>query len=346
MKAHGIAQKTSEYSISYNQILIMFLKSIFVFGFIIRYALVSVIVIYALGYCLSFFDNLDSNLFAKPIIFYDLKLSAYPKSFIPLIKGHDFSHIILCVATYCAQIFMGVIAWHAFNFSEYLKVKQTIKKSNVDLSLINESKDYLQIEEKMRELKFSGKKDGTQTREELLKTLKEVQRNLDSMKRNLAFLAVDVVDSTGMKVGENPAVVELDFADYKNLIEKAFKENGYLKASWTPDGVMSCFNTADNAVKAAQKILRDLKDFNRNHKSIKRDFVVRCGINCGKVSYDENLPAESMCDRVIDIAGHFQKYAPPGNICISKNVYNELHDTEIFKISGQKVDGLEAYISR
>jgi len=342
MDASNLKQET----VSHSSPLIIFLKAIGVFGIVIRYALATVIFIYAVGYGLSFFNGLDSNFFAKPFIFYDLILSAYPASLIPSINGHDLSRVILGIVTYIVRGIVGLIAWRILNLSEYLTVKQTIDESHVDLAQLGKIADYSRLEEKMNALKFSGAKDGTERREELLKILKEAQQGLDSMKRNLSFLAVDVVDSTGMKVGENPTVVELDFAEYKNLVENAFKENGYLKASWTPDGVMACFGSAASAVKAAFDILQHLKDFNKTQKSMRRDFAVRCGINSGKVSYDENLPAEKMCDRVIDIAGHFQKYAPPGRVCISKRVYEDMYDTDKFRLSDQKIDGLEAYVSR
>jgi hypothetical protein len=44
-------------------------------------------------------------------------------------------------------------------------------------------------------------------------------------------------------------------------------------------------------------------------KLIKTDFSVRCGVNAGFVYFDETTPLEA--DRVIDVAGHMQKYADP-----------------------------------
>ena len=93
------------------------------------------------------------------------------------------------------------------------------------------------LKEKIDSLQESSK---PADREELLRVFADTKKKLDAMGRDLAFLAVDVVDSTGMKVGEEKGIVERDFHEYKKLVEGKIKEYGGLKASWTPDGVMIC----------------------------------------------------------------------------------------------------------
>mgnify|MGYP003549052757 CR=1 FL=1 len=43
----------------------------------------------------------------------------------------------------------------------------------------------------------------------------------DAMARNVAFLSIDVVGSTAMKVGEDKAFIEHDFKEYKKMVEAA-----------------------------------------------------------------------------------------------------------------------------
>ena len=96
----------------------------------------------------------------------------------------------------------------------------------------------------------------------LLKVMAEAKRQLESMGRDLAFLSIDVVDSTKMKIGEDKTFIEHDFHEYKNLVDGKLRSNGSLKAAWTPDGVMACFPTIDAALKAAKDVIGGLDAFN------------------------------------------------------------------------------------
>ena len=61
----------------------------------------------------------------------------------------------------------------------------------------------------------------------------------------------------------------------------------------------------------------EVDEVNRTVKSMRRDFVVRCGVNSGFVYFDESMPLEEVSDRVIDIAGHMQKHAKPNTVCVA-----------------------------
>jgi len=343
MKADDSHQTTSRSNVVFINIFTLLLQFIFGAGTLIRYALLMVLFIVPFGYVLSFIENAESYSLAKPILFYDQKLSFCANLVFPeAIKGYDFTPLFLIITALFSLKFVREISSRASNYAKYFTIKETIN----EMHLPGNIGDASGLNEKLASLKHTGQIDGKQSRDELLKVLGEVQRNLDSMKRDLAFLAIDVVDSTGMKVGEETSNVELDFMEYKKLVEKAFRENGYLKAAWTPDGVMACFNTPNAAVKAAKQVLKGLKIFNRDTKVINRDFIVRCGVNAGKVAFDDNMPMEEMSDRVIDIAGHFQKDAPKGSICVSKVVYNDLFDSSGFKAGNIEIDGLDTYVSK
>lgn len=195
------------------------------------------------------------------------------------------------------------------------------------------------IREKIKKLDPSN----DESRAELLQVMAEAKRKLESMSRDLAFLSIDVAESTSMKIGEDKTDIEHDFREYKNLVDSRLRSNGSLKAAWTPDGVMACFPTSDAAVKAAQEVIAGLDAFNSNVKLIRANFAVRCGINAGRVYYDEATPMEEMSDRVIDIAGHMQKYAQPDTIACPKQLIKPVQQREGFKDAGRVVDGYETY---
>ncbi len=180
-------------------------------------------------------------------------------------------------------------------------------------------------------------------REKLLELYTQTKRSLDNQKRSLAFLAMDVVNSTGMKVGEDPAIAERDFRQYKQMVEGVIREYGCLKAAWTPDGVMICFPNVESAVKAAQSVIGRLEPFNRNVKTMKNDFKIRAGINAGMVMFDESVPMEEMSSREIDIAGHMQKYAGENSIYIDKETIQSAGREFGFIPANREIDGRQVF---
>lgn len=191
--------------------------------------------------------------------------------------------------------------------------------------------------------KLTADHAGMSEREKLLEIYAQTKKTLEEQKKNLSFLAIDVVNSTGMKVGEDAALAERDFRQYKKLVERVITAHKGLKAAWTPDGVMICFASVQNAVGAAQDLIRALEHFNRNVKTIKTDFKVRCGINAGKVMFDDSVRMEEMADRNIDIAGHMQKYAEPNTIYIGAHAIEGMRSEFGFSPAQKQVDGCDVY---
>ncbi|MBI3553063.1 MAG: hypothetical protein HY077_11160 [Elusimicrobia bacterium] len=177
----------------------------------------------------------------------------------------------------------------------------------------------------------------------MLELYAKTKKILEEQKKNLSFLAIDVVDSTSMKKGEDPAIAERDFRQYRKLVERIIEANKGLKAAWTPDGVMICFASVQNAVQAAQELIRTLDHFNREVKTLKADFKVRCGINAGRVLFDDGVPMEQMSDRNIDIAGHMQKYAGANTIFIGAAAIEGMRAQFGFRPAKKEVDGCEVY---
>ncbi|WP_143198016.1 adenylate/guanylate cyclase domain-containing protein [Bradyrhizobium sp. AS23.2] len=188
--------------------------------------------------------------------------------------------------------------------------------------------------------------DNAVNRQDLLRVFAETKKKLDSFGREVAFLAIDVVGSTQMKAGEDPASVQYDFAEYRKLVERIFRARGVLKSAWTPDGVMACFAHVEDACQAGKDVIKSLKVFNRDVKISKADFAVRCGVNAGLVYFDDATPLETISDRVIDVAGHMQKHAEPNTVLIARKVIEPLRQLEEFTHTSQIIDGYEASVWR
>lgn len=215
------------------------------------------------------------------------------------------------------------------------KLTQSAKKFGRQMSLTS-------IESKLQGLKPGDKK----SREELVRMMVEARRELDAMTREVAFFALDVVGSTNMKLGEDKAIVEHDFKEFKKLVDGAMARERPLKSAWTPDGAMICFDSLEHALRAAQAVLRQLPDFNAKTRMMRTPFRVRCGVNAGRVQYDANALMEEMSDNVIDVAGHMQKYADPDTIFIAGELVRKSKLKRDFTPVDAEVDGFAVSVWR
>ena len=173
---------------------------------------------------------------------------------------------------------------------------------------------------------------------------KQIEKQLkEAKKKNCTFLSVDVVGSTTMKDGETEIAITSTFRAYEELLRRTFKATKAWKESWTPDGVMICFLHREDAVEAAKTILTQLLAFNQHGNALKTPFNVRCGINEGEVVIFDDSDVEKLVEHTIDVAGHMQKYATPGSLLLSKEVYDVLEDTAGFRPAGKDVDGYQTY---
>jgi tRNA A-37 threonylcarbamoyl transferase component Bud32 len=174
----------------------------------------------------------------------------------------------------------------------------------------------------------------------------EAKRKLDAMTRDVAFLALDVVESTNMKLGEDRAFVEHDFKEFKRMVDGAVAKYGPLKSAWTPDGAMICFDSLDLSVRAAQAMLKRLPEFNSATRMMQTPFRVRCGVNGGAVQYDADVPMEAMSDNVIVVAGHMQKYADPDTIYAAGDLLRKKKVDRGFVTADTEVDGYTVFMWR
>jgi len=181
------------------------------------------------------------------------------------------------------------------------------------------------------------------TRMSLLRDYAASKRLLNEVKKDLAFLSVDVVGSTKMKIGEDKISIEHAFAEYKKFLERIFRDCRCWRVAWTPDGVMACFLSPEDAAAAGRKVLTELGWFNRDVHQLRTPFSVRCGLSAGEVMFPEDKPLEDISDEIIDVAGHMQKYAEPDTMWISGDVYQRLVDRSGYERLDKQVDNRTVY---
>jgi class 3 adenylate cyclase len=302
------------------------------------------IILMLLPYPLRYVENADQYEYLQKAV--DLgaraqqKLGARVQQWVPTrIAGEDRTMWILVGGFLFVEIAAARVGGMFGARADYLRLKRKVESWEKEMGLSKDSAVTSSLNAKLSALKEGSKGD----REELLKIFAETKRKLSGMGRELAFLSIDIVDSTKMKIGEEQETVEYDFKQYKTFVDEILKANGVIKVAWTPDGIMACFSNIDTAVKTGKDVIRGLKHFNDDVKLMKSDFRVRCGVNSGFVYMDDEVPLEDVSDRVIDIAGHMQKHAEPMTVSIAKIVVEPLTDRAGFLETPKIVDGYQVY---
>jgi class 3 adenylate cyclase len=270
-------------------------------------------------------------------------ISPFFKNIFPMeIEGVDLTRWIVILPALILYFLVGGIIQSYKHAIANLKFKKEFKPRKIERDLPRNLKALSAMDEKLKKVSSSTKEE----REELIKMYTEMKKKIESMRSYLAFLSIDVVDSTGLKEGEEKEIVELDFKKYKQFVENILSANNCLKSAWTPDGVMCCFMTVEASIKTAKEMITSLEYFNQRAKVMKKDFKVRCGINTGHVYFSESIPLEEMSDQVIDIAGHMQKNAPPNSILVAKALIEATEDRTYFSPTDKLVDGYEVCVWR
>jgi class 3 adenylate cyclase len=305
------------------------------------------IILMLLPYPLRYVENADQYEYLRKAV--DLgtsaraKLGAKVQQYVPThIAGADRTMWILVGGFLFVEIAAARVGGLFGARADYLKLKRKVESWQQEMGLAKDSAVAASLNAKLETLKEGSKGD----REELLRIFAETKRKLSGMGRELAFLSIDIVDSTKMKIGEDQETIEYDFKQYKTFVDDILKANGVIKVAWTPDGIMACFSNIDTAVKTGKDVIRGLKQFNRDVKLMKSEFRVRCGVNSGYVYMDDDVPLEEVSDRVIDIAGHMQKHAEPMSVSVAKTVVEPLTDREGFQETPKIVDGYQVYAWR
>ena len=209
------------------------------------------LVIVLLPLVTPYFKNAGSYRWIEIVEVFDARMIRWVKSLVPTnFKGYELARWFLVGGILFGRIWVDNLqrkvaaAIYRAAMQRDFDALQSAAPAGADARLL------APVKEKMKAMDARNAK----SRAELLKVMGEAKRELESMGRDLAFLSIDVVNSTKMKLGEDKTFIEHDFREYKNLVDSKLRSNGSLKAAWTPDGVMACFPTIDAALKSAKAV--------------------------------------------------------------------------------------------
>lgn len=314
---------------------------------VVNWFVLAAIALLVAPWVLDWFDDAEAYAWTRPLYAghaFVMQEVGEPvrENFPTRIQGEDRTEWVLLGGFLLLAYGVGRIGGQAGARVRARRIRREVASWKSELGIEEGSEVERELEQQIEVLESTGHT----SHEELLKVFAETKRKLEGMGRELAFLSIDVVGSTDMKQNEESAAVQYDFLEYRKLVERVFAARGVIQAAWTPDGVMAAFSDVDTAVRAGKDVIRSLDEFNRDVKLMKRDFAVRCGVNAGYVYFDDSMPLESVSDRVIDIAGHMQKYAEPNTVAVAKKIVEPLGDTGGFTETDKVVDGYEVYAWR
>lgn len=267
-------------------------------------------------------------------------IDTYVRLWVPHTNKVDLTNLIKIILCIALLLYINYLHKRSILYIRYKIQKEKLKRWRAEIHVPKNNSLYIELEQKMDQFSRASNKQQSQR---LYQEIADLKKRLERRSRFLAFLSMDIVDSTGMKHMEDKSLIQIDFLRFKRMVQTIFEKQNCVKSTWTPDGVMACFHSVDSAVMAAQDSLKQLKYFNEEVKQISRDFIVRCGIHAGLIYYDDKLPLEELSDQVIDIAGHMQKHAEPGTIAISKLAIKPINNAAGFVCNGKVVDDQEVY---
>lgn len=158
-----------------------------------------------------------------------------------------------------------------------------------------------------------------------------------------AFLSIDLKGSTAMKIGQSPAAIDYSFTAFRSFVMEILDRHQMFDLTWAGDGGMGLFESAQDAVKAALELLRNIAVFNREQNKLPSAFEPRCGIDWGEVFTDPRRPLPETFSPVADFAGHLQKEASANGLLISEAVLGQISNQDDFRLSLKRVDGKDAW---
>lgn len=174
----------------------------------------------------------------------------------------------------------------------------------------------------------------------LLSALFEIQKRLQPDAQEITVMVVDAAQSSLMKAAADPFVAEWSFREYQRFLDQIATRHRGSVFSTAGDGATLTFEVPQDALDAGLEIQEQIQWFNQEVNKLNRDFRLRIGIHCGKVTGDIE---QVQYTEVIDIAAHLESECPVGECVISESLLRHLPDLEVQPLDCP-VDDLRAYI--
>jgi len=174
----------------------------------------------------------------------------------------------------------------------------------------------------------------------LLNALFEIQKRLQPDAQEITVMVVDAAQSSAMKAAADPFVAEWSFREYQRFLDRIATRHRGNVFSTAGDGATLTFEVPQDAIDAGLEIQDEIEIFNREVNKLSREFRLRIGIHCGKVTGDIE---QVQYTEVIDIAAHLESVCPEGELVVSESLLRHLPDLAARPIE-TPVDDLKVYV--
>lgn len=162
---------------------------------------------------------------------------------------------------------------------------------------------------------------------------------LSSAERRLsAIMFTDVVGYGAMTQRNEELALEL-LQLHRDMLRPMFRSFGGNEIKTMGDAFLVEFQSALQAVKCAISIQRELKRYNASVDS-ERSVRVRIGLHIGDVVFEQN----DVYGDGVNLASRIYAQAEPGGICLTRSVYDQIHnkvDVAIRRLGPQRLKSIQ-----
>lgn len=144
--------------------------------------------------------------------------------------------------------------------------------------------------------------------------------------KTLTVMFTDLKGSTSMAETEGDLSTRMLIKHHNDIVFPIINHHNGVLVKTIGDGTLSYFESAQNGIKAAAQIQKEIDEFNLT-KQLKTLILIRIGLHTGKCILEKN----DIFGDVVNTASRLESAATPGEIYFSEETYNALTDkSEIY----------------
>ena len=184
----------------------------------------------------------------------------------------------------------------------------------VDQSVLRSHSMHLQPEDLPPSFNYTNGESGYPENKRLISHLSAQERRLT------AILFTDIKEYSKMMGEDEERTLNL-LDEHNKIVDESVEKNNGVRVKRIGDSVMAVFASAVHAVQCAIEIQRTFKlrnmDLDKSEK-----LLMRIGIHLGDVV----INGDDAYGNGVNIASRIESLAEPGGICISQDIYNQVHN--------------------
>ena len=184
----------------------------------------------------------------------------------------------------------------------------------VEQSVLRSHSRHLKPEDLPPSFNYTDSENGYPGNTRLISHLSAQERRLT------AILFTDINEYSKMMEEDEERTLKL-LDEHNKIVDESVEKNNGVRVKRIGDSVMAVFASAVHAVQSAIEIQRTLERRNMDLDESKKWFM-RIGIHLGDVV----INGDDAFGNGVNIASRIESLAEPGGICISQDIYNQVHN--------------------